>query len=190
MDAEGPPLELLMHRLAETPEDFLAAPYLGGAPGVHVAAVARDLLASFGAAINPAELRELRGDREPPLRVALLMCWLLADPWFAEHRPPIRGLLGLLKDDAKQLAGETAPAKFVSDPERREELARLSLSRLGWRPSGETIAQAQDRLTSLSAGERARVMKAAKVAEERARAIREALARKAAEESADKWTRE
>lgn len=179
-----------MHRLAETPEDFVSAPYLGGAPGVHVAAVARDLFAGFGATINPAELRELRGDREPPLRVALLMCWLLADPWFAEHRPPIPELFGLLKDDARQLAGETAPAKFVHDPERREELARLSLARLGWRPSGETTAQAQDRLTSLSAGERARVMKTAKVAEERARAIREALARKAAEESADKWTRE
>jgi hypothetical protein len=34
------------------------------------------------------------------------------------------------------------------------------------------------------------VMQAARVAEERARAVREALARKAAQESADKWTRE
>ena len=38
--------------------------------------------------------------------------------------------------------------------------------------------------------ERLRVIKAAREAEERARAIREAMAKKAAEEAADKWTRE
>ena len=79
---------------------------------------------------------------------------------------------------------------IVTDPDRREELARLALARLGFRPAGETVAQAQDRLTTLNSAERARVMKAAQVAEQRARQIREALARKAAEESADKWTRE
>jgi hypothetical protein len=45
-------------------------------------------------------------------------------------------------------------------------------------------------LITLNSTERARVMKAARVAEERARQVREALIRKAAEESADKWTRE
>jgi hypothetical protein len=83
-----------------------------------------------------------------------------------------------------------AVEKFVTDPERREELARFSLARLGFRPQGETRAQAEDRLSSLSAAERARVLTAARAAEERARAVREALARKAAEESADKYTRE
>ena len=83
-----------------------------------------------------------------------------------------------------------AVEKFVTDVERREELARFALARLGFRPQTETRAQAEDRLSSLSAAERARVLSAARVAEERARAVREALARKAAEESADKYTRE
>jgi hypothetical protein len=64
------------------------------------------------------------------------------------------------------------------------------LSHLGLRPQGETLAQAQDRLTVLSTTERKKVLAAAVAAEERARKIREALAKKAAEESADKWTRE
>ena len=66
----------------------------------------------------------------------------------------------------------------------------MALARLGFRPAGETLAQAQDRLTTLNSAERARVMKVAQAAEQRARQIREALTRKAAEESADKWTRE
>jgi hypothetical protein len=67
---------------------------------------------------------------------------------------------------------------------------RVALARVGLRPAGETIAQAQDRLMTLSSAERQRVMRAARAAEERARAIREALARKAAQESADKYTRD
>ena len=87
-------------------------------------------------------------------------------------------------------AAQVAARKFVSDPDRREELARFALARLGFRPAGETLAQAQDRLTTLNSAERARVLRAARAAEERSRQIREALTRKAAEESADKWTRE
>ncbi|HEY1052340.1 MAG TPA: hypothetical protein VGE39_21355, partial [Prosthecobacter sp.] len=88
------------------------------------------------------------------------------------------------------LAAHTSSRSFVTDPDRREEIVRVALARLHLRPAGETAAQAQDRLTSLSASERQRVIAAARAAEERAQAIREALARKAAEESADKYTRE
>jgi uncharacterized protein YoxC len=61
---------------------------------------------------------------------------------------------------------------------------------LGLRPGGESESQALDRLTTLNTAERQRVIRAAREAEERARAIREAMAKKAAEEAADKWTRE
>jgi len=54
----------------------------------------------------------------------------------------------------------------------------------------QSVAQAQDRLTTLNSAERARVLQAARAAEERARQIRAALVSKAAQESADKWTRE
>ena len=99
-------------------------------------------------------------------------------------------LLQLLDAEARELAAQVAGEKFITDPDRREELARVALARLGYRPAGETVAQAQDRLTTLNSAERARVMKAAQAEEQRARQIRAELVRKAAEESADKWTRE
>jgi hypothetical protein len=64
------------------------------------------------------------------------------------------------------------------------------LKSLGLRPAGESIAQAQDRLTTLSTAERQRVILAARQAEERARQIREAMAREAAREAEMKTMRE
>ncbi|HKZ68457.1 MAG TPA: hypothetical protein VJ020_00155, partial [Anaerolineales bacterium] len=98
--------------------------------------------------------------------------------------------LALLSTGLDELASITTANKFVSDPDRREELARLCLRGLGLRPAGETEAQAQDRLATLNTAERQRVIKAARAAEERARQIREEMAKKAAEEAADKWGRE
>ena len=194
MQAEGPILEELTRRLAETPEDFLAEPRLGNSGQVHVAAVAADLLRSLGApadaaALAPLEGQDARRDRNR-LSVTLLLCWLLSDAWFRQKKMQPEALLDLLRRGSILVSERTPARKFVTDPERREELARFSLAHLGYRPSGETLAQAQDRLTSLNSAERARVLQASRAAEERARAIREALARKAAQESADKFTRE
>jgi hypothetical protein len=194
MQAEGPLLETLTRRLAETPEDFLAEPRIGVSGRVYVAAVAGDLLRNLGASFDAAALSGLEGkdakhDRNR-LSVALLLCWLLADDWFRQNKLASNALIELLNQGSIQLGAQVASRKFVTDPDRREELARFSLARLGLRPAGESVAQAQDRLTSLSSAERARVLQASRAAEERARAIREALARKAAQESADKFTRE
>jgi hypothetical protein len=194
MKREGPWLEALTRRVAEAPEDFLAEPRLGNKGTVHVAAVVFDLCRSLGAAPPAAALArfaqgDVRQDRNR-LGVVLLLAWLLADPWFREHPPSRDELLALLDEGARELAAQTPANKFLLDPERREELVRYALARLDLRPAGETVPQAQDRLTTLSAAERARVLNASRAAEQRARAIREALARKAAEESADKWTRE
>ena len=194
MDREGPALEALMRRLAEAPEDFLAEPRVGGTGRIEVAAVVGDLVRMLGGDVLATDLREFTGgagagDRNR-LAVVLLLCWLLADDWFQRVRPGAPDVLRVLLEGAPELAAGVAAPKVQSDPDRREETARLVLALLGYRPAGETPAQAQDRLTSLSSAERARVLKAARSAEERARAIRQALARKAAEESADKWTRE
>src|SRR6185312_5297906 len=194
MQLEGPILESLLRRLAETPEDFLAEPRIGQTGRAHVAAVVGDLLRAFGASPGANQLAPFAGadprrDRNR-LSIALLLCWLLSEDWFRQAKLDSGKVLQLLEAEASELAGQVAARKFVTDPDRREELARLALARLGFRPAGETVAQAQDRLTTLNSAERARVMKAAQVAEQRARQIREALARKAAEESADKWTRE
>jgi len=194
MDREGPILEALTRRLAETPEEFLAEPRVGDVGQIHTAAVVGDLLRLLGHDVPARDLApfsgsDRRGDRNR-LGITLVLAWLLADDWFVRRRPDAAALLALLGPTAGELAEQIAATTLVADPDRREELARVALARLGLRPAGETIAQAQDRLTTLSSAERQRVMRAARAGEERARAIREALVRKAAQESADKFTRD
>lgn len=194
MEQQGPQLEQLTRRLAEIPEDFLAEPRIGQQGTVHVAAVVQDLLTHLAKPVPPDRLITFGGtdqarDRNR-LAIVLILSWLLHDDWFRQAKLAADHIMTLLGEGAAELAQQVAARKLVTDPERREELARLALARLGYRPAGETEAQAQDRLVSLSSTERARVLKASRAAEERARAVREALRKKAAEESADKWTRE
>ncbi|MCC7143036.1 MAG: hypothetical protein IT349_13120 [Candidatus Eisenbacteria bacterium] len=194
MEREGPALEALMRRLADTPPDFQAEPWIGGKGEVHVDAVVHDLLRRLGYTVDVADLVEFTAARAAEdrnrLALVLLLAWLLADESISTEGVPQDAVLELLRQESRALAERIPAGKFTADPDRREELARLALARLGLRPAGETPAQAQDRLSTISSVERARVLKAARVAEERARKIREELARKAAEESADKWGRE
>ena len=194
MNTEGPPLGCLTRRIAETPAEFLLAPRIGSVGDVHTPAVVHDTLKRLGISIPLPELAVFAG-RDPKtdsvrLSITLLACWVLADEGLRSSSPALAQVMHLLRDDAAELAVHGAAARIVQDPDRREELARLTLARIGLRPAGETLAQAQDRLTTLSSAERSRILKASRLAEERARTIRAALARKAAEESADKWTRE
>jgi hypothetical protein len=194
MQKEGPPLQQLLHRITATPPDFMAEPRIGNKGEVHTVAVVRDLLAAKGHVVDISNLsalagRDVKTDRNR-LSIALLMTWLLADPALTIERERLADILTLLKDDATRLAAYTNARQLFEDLERREELARLTLSKLGLRPAGESVAQAQDRFTSISSLERARLLAASQEAEARARAIREQLAKKAAEESANKWTRE
>ncbi len=194
MTREGPALEPLLRRLAETPPDFLAEPRIGTHGRVQVAAVVADLCDRLGVEIPPGALDwfaplDAKNDRNR-LAIALLQVWLLAGDELAAAAIDAASLFAALVEGAAELAPHTPAPRFVQDPERREELVRHLLARLGMRPRAESEAQAQDRLTSLSAAERVRVLAASRKAEERARVIREALAVKAAEEAADKWTRE
>jgi hypothetical protein len=185
MNADGPPLEGLTRRLAETPAEFLAA--LGV---VRVAAVVNDLLVDLGGEpLAPAQAVNFEWGGQY-LSLVLVACWLLHDEWFVRQGRFAPAALRLLSEGLKPLAALVPPGEFVADPDRREELVRYALAQLGVRPAGESAAQAQDRLTTLSSVERQRVMAASRKAEERARAIREAMAKKAAEEAADKWNRE
>jgi hypothetical protein len=194
MQHPGPPLETLLRRLVDTPAEFLAEPRIGTRGEVFVAAVVNDLLARFGARAGPAALarftaRDAGADRNRLMLVAIA-AWLLAHEWFRLAHLPSAQVLSVLDEPMAELAAATPAQKFVSDPDRREELARVLLARLDLRPEGETVAQATDRLSGISGTERRRLLAASRAAEQRARAIREALAKKAAEESADKWTRE
>lgn len=192
MHHPGPPLETLLRRLADTPPDFLDEPRTVTSGQVRVAAVVNDLLARGPGRASLQELQrfEGRGTDTARLRVSLVLAWLLADESFALATLAREDVLRLLHDTAKELAAQAGANKYLQDPDRREELVRVVLARLDLRPRGETIEQATDRLSALSASERQRLLQASRAAEARAREIREALARKAAEESADKWTRE
>lgn len=194
MQGNGPPLETLLRRVADTPPAFLDEPRIGAAGTVSVPAVVNDLLARLS---QPAALPVLapfrgtdRGADRNRLMLTLVLCWLLADEAFRGLAPPQPQVVSLLDDTARELAAHASALKYIEDPDRREELVRTALARLDLRPEGETPAQATDRLSALSAVERRRLLDASRAAEARAREIRAALVRKQAEDSADKWTRE
>jgi hypothetical protein len=192
MHIPGPPLETLLRRLADTPPDFLDEPKIGASGVVRVAAVVNDLLARGPGRASLQELQRFAGrDADAArLRMVLVMAWLLADDTFQLAGFARADVLNVLDATAGELAASAPAVRYLRDPDRREELVRLLLARLGLRPQGETAEQATDRLSALSATERQRLLQASRAAEARARLIREALARKAAEDSADKWTRE
>ncbi len=193
MNQEGPTLERLLRRLIETPADFLAEPLCSNGHGIiHVPAVVSDLLELHGSTgtdvgfLMPGDSATLRRSAG----VSLLLCWLLADSDLISLKIPATDLYTLLTNGAMELASQNPATRYRDDSERREEFVRFALARLDLRPSGESPLQARDRLTTLSSIERNRVLAASRAAEQRAREIRETLARQAARESADKYTRE
>jgi hypothetical protein len=195
MNREGPPLDDLLRRLAETPADFLEEPRVGRSGTVAVAAVASDLLRALGGSpLTESQLKRFMNTEAKSYRnrlsIALIGCWLLHEDYFLKQKGLAESALIFLTTRTSELAAVTQADKFVSDPDRREELARLCLKDMGFRPAGESEAQAQDRLNTISSVERQRVILAARQAEERSRAIREEMARKAKAEADAKVMRE
>lgn len=184
----GPALVCLQRRIAEAPDTILdhlntRVPTLALVHDVvsqhHPALVANDLIPFSGA---PAQ----HGWHD----MTRLLCWLITDPAFETCTLAPDAVITLLHDVAKEVHQHGTASAFRQDPDRREELVRLALAALDLRPEGETVQQAQDRLNAVSVAERQRVLAAARAAEQRARKVREALAKKKAQEAADKWTRE
>lgn len=194
MEKIGPDLPRLTRRLAEIPADFLDEPKIGKGGRLVVAALVNDLVKRFGRRATASELSLFEGSNPKQdrnrLQLIAIATWLLAEEWFATANISAESLLELLAQQLTEMASATRADKFVTDSERREEFARVILARLNFRPASESKAQAIDRLSSLSSIERQRLLEESRAAEKRAREIREALARKAAQESADKWTRE
>ena len=188
MNTEGPLLETLTRRLAECPADFLAEPLMGKVGTVNVAAVISDLLRDWGEApLTPAQAltfqsKNPKKDRNR-LRLILVTAWLLRDPWFGAQTELVGLGLWFLTSGLNEVAELTPAQQFIADPDRREELVRLCLKGLGLRPAGETDLQAQDRLATLNTTERQRLIAAARVAEQRAQEVRDAMAREAARQA-------
>lgn len=193
MDREGPYLETLTRRLAECPADFLSAP-----EQVNVAAVVHDLIIDLGGSpLAELPARQFKSNQNSlttaqrnRLQLVLITSWLLHDDWFQRERTYSEAALKFLNEGVPGLAELVQAQRFALDTDRREELVRICLSSLGLRPKGESIEQATDRLNTLDSVERLRVIRESRAAEERARNIREAMARKAAEEAAASYGRE
>ena len=122
MDREGPVLEALTRRVAETPEEFLAEPRVGNIGQVHTAAVVADLLRLLGHEVQARDLApfsggDRRGDRNR-LGVTLVLAWLLADEWFVARRPDAAALLTLLGTTAGELAEQVPRSARGAGPRR------------------------------------------------------------------------
>lgn len=187
MEAEGPVLELLTHRLTDCPEEFLLPPRVGDSGTISVTAIVHDHLRAMGVAA-PEGLKDTRD--AALLSVIAVATWLVHDDWFLSRSELVSKMQWLLTRALVPLSTVVPAKEFVTDPDRREELARFCLKELGLRPQGETIAQAKDRLTALDSVERVRVLRDTREAEARAEEVRKMMAKRAAEEAAAKATRE
>lgn len=197
MKPEGPPLDTLTRRLAECPPSFLAAPRLSKGKGLVVEALVHDVLVDLGAAPAPwmdlAPFRGSRPEQAQRLRVIAVTCWLLAAPELralAQQRELAPGAHTLLAKGLDALAHLVGPEALLSDPDRREELVRRVLDGLGLRPAGEAEAYATDRLSALDSVARDRVLQETRAQVEKARKLREAMAKRAAEEAAARYSGE
>ncbi|HSI82514.1 MAG: hypothetical protein ACAI35_20935 [Candidatus Methylacidiphilales bacterium] len=124
------------------------------------------------------------------LRLVSVSIWLLSDQTFLKCKAQRASVLAFLNTELDEVAQVSDAALYVTDGDRREELVRRALRAFSLRPARESRDHANDRLTTLDSVELRRVAIAARQAEERARAIREAMARKAAEEAAATYNRE
>ena len=201
MQFEGPPLEVLTHRLADCPPEFLAVPRIGNNGELYVAALVSDMLEDVaGIPLPGVWVRAFLNTTLDPSGPAVnaernrLSCtavatWLLAEPALKQHNGA-DAILRFLVQDVAELSQLTTAAKLIGDAERREELARLALASMGLRPAGESETQAKDRLETVSSVMRNRVIRETRAAQERAQAIRDAMRKKAADEAAAKYNRE
>ena len=174
---EGPVIEALTRRLAECPREFLAEPKLRGkAEGIRVAAVVSDLLEDLGAPgplsdKGASQWAEAKSQDRNLMRLTLVACWLCHDEVLRQDRTLAEPVRHWLSSSLRPLSELVVADLFVTDPDRREELARLLLSELKMLPKGETPAQASDRLKALGSVERAKVLREMRAKEEAARKL-------------------
>lgn len=189
-------LSALLRWLRGMPGAFRAQPV--GFPGgeVRVRAVLADLWDEVtGQPAPPALLAafEAQSDGKTErnrLRLLLAAAHVLWHPTLRASRPQPERLRRLLIQELPAMAAVVPADSLLDDEERGEELIRRALRAAGLHLEGETTHDAEDRLKQVDSVERHRVLAEAAQRERRAREVREAMARKAAEEAAAKVTRE
>lgn len=191
----GPILEALTRRLGECPPEFLGEPRMRGKPGIAVAAVVADLLEDLGAPRGLSQEEAARWECSRPqdrnyLRLVLVGCWLCHDAWLRARDGASGAVKRWLSTGLRPLAGQVTADLFVTDPDRREELARLLLEALELTPEGETAEAAADRLRSLNSVERARIVRETREQQERARRLREQMEAEQARQAAARYSPE
>ncbi len=183
MKEVGLDIRELTRHLAECPPSFLDEPVQpSGFGGVHVAAVVSDLMIALGGGrLSQEEANRFRYTNRSTvrqernrLRLALLAAWVYSHKALRKEAG-VTQIKALLTQNLEELAGLLAADDLVHDSERREEFVRVCLSAVDLRPSGESKAEAENRLAALSTVERERVIAEARVAEERARKVREKM---------------
>ncbi len=197
---EGPPIETLLRRLTECPSDFLDVGASHAAMHevseqdeqnqiIQLNAILCDHFRAMKFDFDTAVVLNRFHARTASHRaVCAVMIWLLHDPWFLSRCDLLEPMCDLVCHASLEQLSLLVPAEsFVHDPDRREELARFCLSELGYRPSGESVEQAADRLVTLDTVERDRVLIAMLASEKRNREIREAMAQAKAMESASRY---
>ena len=187
MKTEGPILEALTHRLSECPEEFLFAPRIGATGVISVEAIVADHLRAMGEQ-SPEALPA--NQAAACLSLIAIVTWLVHDDWFLARPDLAPNMHKLYTTTLQPLSEVVKISDFVTDPDRREELARVCLAALGLRPQGESAAQSKDRMTALDSLERVRVLRDTLAAEKRAEEVRIQMAKRAAAEAAAKETRE
>jgi hypothetical protein len=195
----APTLAELQRWMMEMPVAFAAEPE--GFPGGHVRvhAVMADLLETLfgaghdnddglGALFHPANHRSaIERNR---LRLTLATAHLLWNPQLRRPGTSPRHLRPLFSQEIPALAAVAQADDLPREEHLREELIRRTLRALGLGLAGESAAESEDRLRQVDSVERHRLLRAAAERERRSREVREALARKAAEEAAAKVSRE
>jgi hypothetical protein len=194
MKEKGLSVTWLTNRLIAIPAEFITKPE-NGILSINTIAVVSDLLFDLGGNFleyDKIPLLQLDEAVDPinVQRIILIACYLYHDPWFIKKEKYAEKVFAFLCSKPNDLSEVVNAESFVFDSDRREELARICLDALDLIPEGESENYAMDRLTALDSIERANVIEKTRKTRERARLLREAMARKAAEEAASKMSRE
>jgi hypothetical protein len=191
-----PPLSQWLRWVADLPAPFRALPegFAGGT--TRVRAVVADLFETLYGQSAQAPMLRACDAHDTSKAERNRLGWILAashtlwHPALREAPGPRPAVERLLVEELATVAAVVPLDALLSDEERREELVRRILRAAGRGLPGESAREGEDRLKQVDSVERHRVLSAATAREKRSRKVREAMARKAAEEAAAKVSRE